>query len=113
MHTTTSMVSVQWELLRQDCSLVAAAHGEWSGTGRNSHESRKKEKKKKRRNAQPCVCECVLMKVEKKTTEALSSVAVDLSFGRLRQLHVFFAHHESSQLLQDHTDAVGILPLGQ
>lgn len=70
-------------------------------------------KKKKRRNAQPCVCECVLMKVEKKTTEALSSVAVDLSFGRLRQLHVFFAHHESSQLLQDHTDAVGILPLGQ
>lgn len=52
------------------------------------------------------------MKVEDEG-EALSSVAVDLSFGRLRQLHVLFAHHESSQLLQDHTDAVRILPLGQ
>ncbi len=45
------------------------------------------------------------MKVER-MKEKLSSVAEDLSFGRLRQLHVLFAHHESSQLLQDRTDAV-------
>lgn len=101
---TTSMDSVQWELPRRDCSLVAAAHGEWSGTGRNSHESRKKKEE-----------ECSALRVWMCSDEGREedSVAVDLSFGRLRQLHVFFAHHESSQLLQDHTDAVGVLPLGQ
>lgn len=69
-------------------------------------------RRRRRRNAQPCVCECFLDE-GREDEEALSSVAVDLSFGRLRQLHVLFAHHESSQLLQDHTDAVRILPLGQ
>lgn len=62
--------------------------------------------RRRRRNAQPCVCECFLDEGRGDEGEALSSVAVDLSFGRLRQLHVLFAHHESSQLLQDHTDAV-------
>lgn len=51
VHTTTSIVSVQWELLKQDYSLVAAAHGEWSGierrTGRDSHESREEEEEEK------------------------------------------------------------------
>lgn len=71
------------------------------------------ERRRRRRNAQPCVCECFLDEGREDEGEALSSVAVDLSFWRLRQLHVLFAHHESSQLLQDHTDAVRILPLGQ
>lgn len=70
--------------------------------------------KRRRRNAQPCVCECFLDEGrEGDEREALSSVAVDLSFRRLRQLHILFAHHESSQLLEDHTDAVRILPLGK
>lgn len=40
------------------------------------------------------------------------SDAVDLALRWLWQLHVLLAHHESAQLLQNHTDAVGVLPLG-
>lgn len=41
------------------------------------------------------------------------SVGVNLSLRRLWELHVLFAHHESSKLLQHHSDTVGVLPLRQ
>lgn len=43
----------------------------------------------------------------------MGSVGVDLALWWLGELHVLLAHHEPPELLQDHTDAVGVLPLGQ
>lgn len=50
---------------------------------------------------------------KEKESSSMGSVGVDLSLWWLGELHVLLAHHESSELLQDHTDAVGVLPLGQ
>lgn len=62
---------------------------------------------RRKQNAKGRPCLCVYL------CYSTVSVGVNLSLRRLWELHVLFAHHESSKLLQHHSDTVGVLPLSQ